>query len=161
MKFKRRIIGFDPGLARFGWAVVEPGRTVDALVAAGCITTSGRQPDDRRLLSLHHELSALLQRYRPAAVAMEKLFFTKNVSSGLAVGQARGVALLTAAAHRLPIVEFTPTAVKHTVTGDGRADKQQIQRMVKLLLRPSIAPANDDTTDAMAIALCGLHGYRP
>lgn len=150
----RRVCGIDPGLARLGWAIVETSGQTMKLVAGDCLETSADQATERRLLELYTGLSQMLQRYQPQAVGIEKLYFTKNVSTGIAVGQARGIVLLAAAAAHLPIVEFTPTAVKQAVTGDGRADKRQIQHMVSLLLHLHQLPKHDDTTDAIAVAVC-------
>ncbi len=150
----RRVCGIDPGLARLGWAVVETSGQRTTLVAGGCLETRPDQATELRLLEIYERLARLLRQYRPAAVGIEKLYFTKNISTGIAVGQARGIVLLAAATAGTPIVEFTPTAVKQAVTGDGRADKRQIQRMVSLLLRLKRLPKHDDTTDAIAVALC-------
>lgn len=150
----RRVCGIDPGLARLGWAVVETVGQRTSLVAGDCLETSPRQVTELRLLDLYRRLLALLRQHRPDAIGIEKLYFTNNVSTGIAVGQARGVVLLAAATAHTPILEFTPTAVKQAVTGDGRADKRQIQRMVSLLLRLKQLPKHDDTTDAIAVALC-------
>lgn len=150
----RRILGVDPGVARLGWAIVEGRGSSTKLVGCGCLeTTSGTAPE-KRLLQLSTRLSAIIREYAPGVVAVEKLFFTKNVTTGIAVGQARGVVLLAAASAGLSLVEFTPTTIKQSVTGDGRADKRQMGRMVQLLLKLRSLPRHDDTTDAIAVALC-------
>lgn len=153
MKPSARVFGIDPGLARCGWAVISSGLKPQ-LIAAGCLITPPGQPDSQRLATLYRRLGELLKKYRPALVAVEKLYLTKNVSSAMAVGQARGIALLAAAETGLPIREFSPTTVKQSVTGDGRADKRQLQSMVMRLLSIDRAPRYDDTIDALAIALC-------
>lgn len=151
----RRTFGIDPGLATMGWAVIEYTRGQTTLIDCGAITTAAGTPSTDRLAHLHDQLLLLLNQHRPDDVSMEKLLFTKNVTSGIAVGQARGVAALAVAEAGLPLREFTPTAIKQSVTGDGRADKQQVQQMLRLLLKVTSLPKNDDTTDAVAIALCG------
>lgn len=154
---QRPVLGLDPGLARLGWAIVEVDKSAGRLVAAGCSTTAAGQPVAKRLDQQFRFIEKLISVHRPTRVALEQVFFTTNVSTAIVTGQVRGVALLAAARAGLPIVEFTPTAIKQAVTGDGRADKRQIQQMVKLLLHLSSVPRNDDTTDAIAIALCGAH----
>lgn len=155
MKPSRRVFGVDPGLARLGWAVLETRGQQLVLIDSGCLETTGQEKTERRLRTLFVDLLALLKRYSPFVMSVEKLYFTNNISTGMAVSQARGIALLAAAMTDVPVVEFTPTSVKQAVTGDGRADKRQIQRMVALLLRLKRLPRHDDTTDAMALAICG------
>lgn len=158
MTLKRpRTLGLDPGLARLGWAVIDAVGQDSVLVEAGLLTTPSRRPTPERLHTLADGVKTILKKYRPDTMAIEQVFFTRNVSTALQTSQVRGAVLLIAAEAGLPVVEFTPTAVKLAVTGDGRADKIQIHRMVKLLLRLKHAPNNDDTTDAMAIALCGAN----
>lgn len=154
MSNRRRTFGIDPGLATLGWAVVEHVGGQPRLIDCGAITTAATSPTTDRLSTLHDQLVALLRQHHPDEVSMEKLLFTKNVTSGIAVGQARGVATLAVAETGLPLREFTPTAIKQSVTGDGRADKRQVQQMLRLLLKLDSLPKNDDATDAVAIALC-------
>lgn len=155
----RRVIGLDPGVARLGWAVIDVTATTSVLVAAGLLTTPSTQPTPERLAALHLAVMKLFKRFHPDSLSVEQVFFSKNVSTALSTGQVRGVVLSAAALSSLLVHEFTPTAVKQTVTGDGRADKQQIRQMVKILLHLKTVPPNDDTTDAMAIALCGAHTH--
>lgn len=155
MKTKRRILGIDPGLARLGWAIVATGSRAPVLIGCGCLETAAGKKTEDRLWQLRQRLNDIITEYRPTHLAIEKLFFTKNVSTAMAVGQARGVALLAAAEYKLPVEEFTPTAIKSSVTGDGRADKRQMGRMIQLLLNLQRLPKHDDTADAIAIALCG------
>ena len=155
----RRTFGIDPGLATLGWAVIDHDHGQIALIDCGCIVTTPDQQTTDRLQHIHDQLLKLLHQHQPDDVSMEKLLFTKNVSSGIAVGQARGVATLAVAEIGVPLREFSPTAIKQTVTGDGRADKKQIHQMVKLLLKLDSLPSNDDTTDAVAIALCGAQTH--
>jgi crossover junction endodeoxyribonuclease RuvC len=114
-----------------------------------------------RLLALHEALSELIAAHRPALVAVERLFFNRNVQTAFAVGQARGAVLLTAAQHGLPVYEYAPHEVKLAVTGSGRADKGQVQRMVQVILGLAALPRPDDAADALAIAICLAHAYRP
>lgn len=154
MKTKRRVLGIDPGLARLGWAIIDSSARKPVLIGCGCLETPAGTPIERRLLLLFRRLNDIVREYRPTEVVVEKLFFTKNVTTGIVVGQARGIVLLAAAEHGLPVSEFTPTSVKATIAGDGRADKRQMGRMIQLLLNLKHLPKHDDTTDAMAIALC-------
>lgn len=155
--FSRRVLGIDPGLARLGWAVLNGGSGQTELIGCGCLETAAALSTPQRLQKLHRRLNQIVYEYRPDRLAVEKLFFTKNVTTGMTVGQARGIVLLVAAEHDLPVVELTPTAVKASVTGDGRADKRQMQRMIQILLRLKRLPRYDDTADAIAIALCAVN----
>jgi len=150
-----RILGLDPGTAITGYGIVEPrGDGSYRAVAFGALRTPARQPLPRRLLSLYEQLRAVLAEYTPQAVAVEKLFVQRNLRSALSVGQARGVLLLAAAQAGLPVAEYTPTEVKSALTGYGGADKQQMQRMVQMLLGLGQRPRPDDVADALAVALC-------
>ena len=151
-----RAIGFDPGTAATGWGVVE--RTDGRLkhVAHGVITTGAREPMPARLLTLYDSVTALLARYQPTMVCVERLFFKQNVTNGITVAQARGVILLAAARQGLHIGEFSPTEAKTAVTGYGRADKHQMQEMTRILLSLEERPRPDDAADALALAICIL-----
>lgn len=156
---RERILGLDPGIARTGFAVVERhGSDTHALVY-GCMETPARMQDGDRLLLLRRELDALLTRMPVDRVAIEKLYFSKNVTSALAVGQARGILLAACAERRLPVKEFAPQAVKMSVTGYGAATKQQVQRMVQTLLKLRTLPKPDDAADALALALTAAHHH--
>jgi crossover junction endodeoxyribonuclease RuvC len=146
-------LGIDPGTAICGFGVVslEGGRL--RLVDAGVIRTSSNDDDAGRLRLLHAALGELLGRHRPARVGVERLFFQRNVQTAMAVGQARGVALLAAAAAQVPIDEPTPNEVKQAVCGNGSADKRQVAAMVERLLGISLAGVPDDATDALAVAI--------
>ncbi len=150
-----RILGLDPGTAITGYGVIDlqPGGEVQ-VVAYGVLRTPARQPMPVRLQRLYHALQELLVLHRPQAAAVEKLFFQRNVTTAMAVGQARGVALLALAQAGLPVAEYTPNEVKEAVTGYGSADKQQVQRMVQTLLHLAERPRPDDAADALAVALC-------
>jgi len=128
-------------------------------VAYGLINTSAQEPLARRLHTIYQDLTDLLDCYRPEAVAVEQLFFNKNTRTALAVGHARGVALLAAASASVPVVEYTPLQVKQAVVGYGRASKQQVQQMVKVLLGLSEIPRPDDVADALALAICHWHSH--
>lgn len=155
MSSRRRIFGVDPGLARFGWAVVDRQGMNVHLAASGCLTTRAGQTVQARLVHLFINVQRLIARYEPQAMALEKLFFTRNVSTAMVVSEARGVAVLAAGLTELKTIELTPTAIKQSVAGYGRAEKRQVERMVTTLLRLPHRPSSDDEADAMAIALCG------
>lgn len=152
------VIGIDPGTARTGYGLVrqDPGGEL-TYVAAGVITTSAESPMPDRLLELHSELSAILSLHRPHSGAVEKLFFQRNVSTAMSVGQARGVVLLALAAAGVTVGEYTPREIKEAVGGHGAADKRQMQDMVKLLLKMKTRPRPDDVADALAVAICHLN----
>lgn len=151
-----RILGIDPGLARLGWAILETTGSKPVLIGCGCLETAPQQPDGPRLRELAERLRGIVAEYRPQRAAMEKLYFSKNVTTAMSVGQARGVAALIVAEAGLPLLELSPTSIKQSVTGDGRADKRQMGKMVQLLLGLEKLPRHDDTTDAIAVGLCGL-----
>jgi crossover junction endodeoxyribonuclease RuvC len=155
------ILGLDPGLAITGYGLVSVSSTGDpALVEYGTITTPAEQPLPDRLLTIDQELGALIARHRPEAVAVEELFFWRNVTTALIVGQARGVAILGAARAGLPVYEYKPMAVKQAITGYGKAPKSQVQEMVRLLLNLDEIPRPDDAADAIAVAICHLYNIR-
>lgn len=146
-------IGFDPGTARLGYGVIssEPDpRAIDY----GVIVTEADVPMAQRLLQIHEAVSELIDRYQPDAVAVELLFFARNVTTAMTVGQARGVVLLAAAAREIPVAEYSPSEVKQAVVGYGKADKQQVQEMMRIMLGLSAPPRPDDAADALAIAIC-------
>ena len=149
-----RILGIDPGSARCGWAVVESDSNNQKLIASGCVKTHIRDSAAQRLCVLHDKLTAIVKKYKPKEAAVEELFFVQNVKTGIVVGQARGVVLLTLAQADIEIFEYKPNQVKLALTGFGHADKKQVQSMVKLILRMDKAIVQDDTADAIAIALC-------
>lgn len=146
-------LGIDPGTAICGFGVVslEGGRL--RFLDAGCIRTSPDETDAARLAKLHAAIGELVAVHRPERISIERLFFQRNVQTAMAVGQARGVALLAAAAANVPIDEPTPNEVKQAVCGNGAADKRQVATMVERLLGVSLAGAADDATDALAIAI--------
>lgn len=151
------VLGVDPGMALAGYGFVEQVGSRMHLVDAGVIRTPTDWPVQQRLLHLHDELARLVALHKPASMAVEKLFFNRNVRTAMAVGEARGTILLVAARFGLSLDEYTPPVVKMAVTGAGAADKQQVAVMVCRLLGLSRPPAPDDVTDALAVAICHLH----
>ncbi len=151
------VLGIDPGTARTGYGIVTSEGSRLALVDYGCYETVNDRPLHERLLLIHEGLTQIIEDHRPDAVGVERLFFNKNVQTAFAVGQARGVVLLAAAQHGLPIFEFGPHEVKMAVTGYGRAPKDQVQRMVQLMLSMREIPRPDDAADALAVAVCTAH----
>jgi crossover junction endodeoxyribonuclease RuvC len=154
------VVGIDPGVATTGFGLVRDTRDGILLVDYGTITTPPNMVLAQRLLLLHEELKKIIQLHRPESAAVEKLFFQKNVTTAIAVGQARGVALLTMAENHIEVSEYTPLEVKQAVAGYGSADKKQVQYMVKALLNMEEIPYPDDAADALAIAICHLHSVR-
>ncbi len=151
------VLGIDPGTAITGYGLVREENGQALALAYGAITTPSDLSLPDRLKLLQRDLAAVIERHRPDQSAVEQLFFNKNVRTALAVGHARGVVLLTLAQANVPIYEYTPLEVKLAVTGNGRADKAQVQQMVTLLLSLSKIPKPDDVADALAIAVCHLH----
>ncbi|MEI6477473.1 MAG: crossover junction endodeoxyribonuclease RuvC [bacterium] len=151
------ILGLDPGTAIVGWGVIDTGPRNDVssavCVAYDCILTDKGLSDSRRLVAIASGLEGLLKQYTPDLVSVEKLFFAKNQTTVMTVSQARGVLLLGIEQQGIPLVEFTPLQVKQALTGYGKADKSQIQNMVKLLLKLPGIPKPDDAADALAIAI--------
>ncbi len=152
-----RIIGIDPGTAILGWGLLESIHGSPTTAHYGAITTPPKTPAPARLLLLHQGVSELLAHHQPDAAAVEELFFSRNVTTALAVGQARGVVLLALAQAGVPVFEYKPLVVKQAVAGYGGADKRQMQEMVRLTLKLDQIPRPDDAADALAIALC--HAY--
>lgn len=148
------ILGIDPGFAIVGWGIVEAHRGNVRPVAYGAITTPAHIPIESRLLMIQNDLEAVIEKYRPDEMAVEELFFNTNITTGIAVAEARGVIICTA--HRLGVKvnEYTPLQVKQAVVGYGKAEKQQVIAMVTTLLKLNKPPKPDDTADALAIALC-------
>jgi len=148
-----RIMGIDPGFGRTGFGVIENSSGEWKLAACGCIETATSDPFVDRLVELHEELLKIIKKYKPTRVAVEDLFFARNITTAIKVGQARGVILLTATQQKIPVEEFTPLQVKQAITGYGRAEKGQVQRMIQMQfkLKKKITP--DDAADAVAIAL--------
>jgi crossover junction endodeoxyribonuclease RuvC len=152
-----RVFGIDPGSERTGYGCVESDGTRHRLVACGVIVTPARAPFPDKLHTIHRSLAALLAESEPAVVAIENLFYATNVRSALKLGHARGVAVLAAVERRLPVVEYTPAEIKRAVVGYGRAEKHQVQEMVRLLLGLKDVPSPHDVADALAVAICHVH----
>jgi crossover junction endodeoxyribonuclease RuvC len=152
-----RVFGIDPGSERTGYGCVETDGRRHRLVLCGAIATAGSADFAARLATIHHALAAHLRDCRPDVVAIESLFHAANVRSALKLGHARGVAMLAAVQAGLQVVEYSPSEVKRAVVGFGRAEKGQVQQMIKLLLGLDAAPAPHDAADALAVALCHVH----
>ncbi|HSL76347.1 MAG TPA: crossover junction endodeoxyribonuclease RuvC [Candidatus Limnocylindrales bacterium] len=154
------VLGIDPGTAALGYGIVESARGRLREVDHGCLVTSPDMTLPERLLAIHALVDEQLETHEPSILAIERLFFSRNVQTAFAVGQARGVVLLAAAQHGVPVVEATPNEVKSAVAGYGAADKEQVQRMVQLVLGMSERPTPDDAADALAIAVWGANSAR-
>ncbi|MDO8873076.1 MAG: crossover junction endodeoxyribonuclease RuvC [Methanoregula sp.] len=154
------VIGIDPGVARLGYGVIQVDKGVSASLCYGCIQTRAGRRQAERLLTIYTEITALFTRYPPDFLAIEKLFFTKNVTSAMSVSEVRGVILLAAEQHHITVEEYTPNQIKQAITGSGRADKGQMQEMIKRLLHLDEVPKPDDAADGLSIALCHIHIMR-
>lgn len=151
------ILGIDPGIAIMGYGVIDYIGNHFNVIQYGAITTSSKMPTSERLKKIYRELNDLIIKYSPEAIAIEELFFNTNAKTALLVGQARGVAILAAADNDKEIYEYTPLQVKQGVVGYGRAEKRQIQEMIKMILNLEAIPKPDDVADALAIAVCHAH----
>lgn len=155
-----RILGIDPGTGIVGFGVIEVVRGAMTLVDGGVIRTPAKQEDAIRLHTIYDELTAVIQDTNPAEMSVEKLFFAQNVTTAMSVSQARGVILLCGMQAGLKIAEYTPLQIKQALTGYGRADKKQIQEMVRVMLRLKDIPKPDDCADALAAALTHAQSMR-
>ncbi len=146
-------LGIDPGTARLGYGLIFGGIR-PLLIDAGVIETwpDAEMPD--RLVTLHQSVTELIEEFHPDMLAVEKLFFARNVTTAISVGQARGVVLLAAAQAGVPVFEYSPSEIKHAVAGYGKADKPQMQEMVRIILDLDSVPQPDDAADALAVAIC-------
>jgi crossover junction endodeoxyribonuclease RuvC len=151
------VLGIDPGTADTGYGVVESSGSRLAALDSGVIRTRPGVPLERRLTDIHAGVGELLDRHQPDAIAVEELYFGTNVRTAFAVGQARGVVLLAAGQHALPVRSYTPQQVKGAVCGNGRAAKEQVAKMVARLLGLPAPPAPDHAADALAVAICELN----
>nr|WP_075573589.1 crossover junction endodeoxyribonuclease RuvC [Ezakiella massiliensis] len=149
-----RILGLDPGLAILGFGIIDEEGNKLKLVDYGIINSEPDITFPERLKLLYDDLDFLINRYKPDIVAVEELFYNRNATTAIKVAQARGIQVLCCQQHDLPLYEFTPLQVKQTITGYGRADKKQVQLMVKNLLNMDHMPQPDDAADAIAIAIC-------
>lgn len=151
------ILGIDPGLAHTGWGIVETRGTLCRARAYGCIETEAKTPVDTRLGAIFRELSRVIARYEPEAVAIEKIYFGQNAKSAIATAQARGAALASCSVAGCPVGEYAPAEIKQSVTGSGDADKIQMTFMVRRLLALDHDPKPDHAADALAAAICHAH----
>lgn len=151
------VLGIDPGMAIVGYGVVEEKNRVLKPIDYGVITTPSTMEVPQRLITIYDAVQELITRFQPDEVAIEELFFNKNVKTAITVGHARGVAVLAAAKTGLNLYEYTPLQVKQSVVGYGRAEKSQVQQMVKALLSLEEIPRPDDAADALAVAICHIH----
>ena len=156
----RIILGIDPGTATMGWGVIRQEGNRLSYVQHGAVTTPSQWEMPRRLGRLFDGVTELVKGYRPETVAVEELFFNTNVTTAITVGQARGVVLLAAYRAGIEVAEYTPLQVKQAITSYGRAEKRQVQEMVKSLLRLREIPKPDDAADGLAIAVCHAFSYR-
>ena len=152
-----KIFGIDPGSERTGYGCIEVIGSRHYLVICGSITAPVRSTFPDKLKHIHCGLATLLARHRPDCVAVESIFYARNVHSALKLGHARGIALLAASEAGLPVAEYAPAEIKRAVVGYGRAEKDQVQQMIKLLLGLDAAPSPHDAADALAVAICHVH----
>lgn len=151
-----RALGFDPGTATTGYGVADGSASRLRHVAHGVIETPAGEHFALRLRHIHEEASRLIHEYRPDVVVIERIYFKQNVTTGIAVAQARGVLALAAVQAGLPVTEFSPTETKTAIVGYGRAEKRQVQQMIRILLNLDEPPRPDDAADALALAICQL-----
>ncbi len=154
------VIGIDPGYAIVGIGVVEYNGNKFRPISYGAITTDAAMPTVDRLKRIYDEMTTLIDKYQPDAVAIEELFFNSNQKTAINVAQARGALLVAVKNKNIPIYEYTPLQVKQSVTGYGRADKTQVQQMVKMLLNLNVIPKPDDAADGLALAICHAHSSK-
>jgi len=156
-----RILGIDPGSGSTGYGIIDTDGSLHRAVLFGAIKTQIRRPFHERLLRIHTDLSDILLREKADVMAIEEVFHATNVQSALRLGHARGVALLVAAQHGIAVYEYSPLEIKSAVVGYGRAEKTQIQTMVRLLLDLPEIPSPDHAADALAVAICHAHHIKP
>lgn len=156
-----KVLGIDPGTATTGFAVIEKKQSKLTTIDYGVFSTPKDLAMSNRLLIIYQDIKEIISHHRPDVVAVEQLFFAKNVTTAISVGQARGVVLLAAQQADLRLVEFTPLQVKQSVTGYGQATKKQVQEMVKKILSLDSIPKPDDAADALAIAICASNTKMP
>jgi crossover junction endodeoxyribonuclease RuvC len=153
------VLGIDPGTAIIGYGIIDSGKKLE-LIDYGCIKTSADMSTAERLEKLHKELEVIIKKYKPEIAAIEDIFFFKNLKTAIKVSQARGVILLTVAQNNVPVAEYTPLQIKQAVACYGRAEKAQVQKMVKALLGLKEIPKPDDAADALAVAICCAHSAK-
>ena len=153
-------LGIDPGTATTGYGVVRQQGEKLTYVTCGCILTTPKETSQARLAKIYHEVKQLIIAYKPDFIAVERLFFGENTRTAMAVSQARGIALLAAAEGKIAVGEYTPLEVKVALTGYGKAEKRQIQQMVRVMLKLSDIPKPDDAADALAVAITHIHSHK-
>lgn len=149
-----RILGIDPGIAIVGFGLIEAEKSQCKMLQYGAITTQAGLPLSKRLYQIERDMDELIEQFKPDAIAVEELFFTNNITTGIAVAHGRGIILCTAEKSGVPLYEYTPMQVKQAVVGYGLAEKKQVMDMVKRLLKLKAVPRPDDAADALAIAIC-------
>ena len=155
-----RILGIDPGFAITGYSIIDYIGNKFKLITSGAILTKAGESFPLRLLKINNDLEELIDTYKPDAISVEELFFNNNAKTAINVAQARGVVLIVGCKNNIPTFEYTPLQIKQAVVGYGRADKIQVQKMVKTILCVDNLPKLDDTTDSMAAAICHAHSAR-
>ncbi len=155
-----RILGIDPGFAITGYSIIDYQANKFKLIDSGAVTTKAGESFPLRLTKIYDDLSMIIDEYKPDAISVEELFFNNNVKTAINVAQARGVVLVVGCQKQIPTYEYTPLQIKQAVAGYGRADKIQVQKMVKAILNVEKLPKLDDTTDSMAAAICHAHSAR-
>lgn len=148
------ILGLDPGIATTGFGIIKKIKNEHKVLDYGCISTDSSSKPGDRLKKIHLEITKLIKKHKPNVLAVESLFFFKNLKTALPVSQAKGVILLAASQQKIPLYEFTPLQMKMAVTGYGKAEKKQVQKMIQVLLNLKEMPKIDDAADALGIALC-------
>jgi crossover junction endodeoxyribonuclease RuvC len=154
------ILGIDPGTARVGWAIVDPQHIKRESVSYGCLTTEKLESPEKRLKNIYEDILRIIDTYTPDCLSVENLFFSTNVKTAIAVGEARGVILLAAGIRGIPVYSYSPNVVKQTICGSGKADKKQVQYMIKQIIKLTEVPKPDDTADALALALTHAYSYK-
>lgn len=155
-----RILGIDPGFAITGYSIIDYIGNRFILVDSGAVTTKAGESFPLRLSKLYTDINLIIEQYQPDAISVEELFFNNNVKTAINVAQARGIILVAGCQKNIPTYEYTPLQVKQAVVGYGRADKIQVQKMVKTILKVDTLPKLDDITDSMAIAICHAHSAK-
>ncbi len=153
---KKIVLGIDPGLGRMGYAVLTGTLSQPQILTVGCLETSNKLTHGQRLLALSSGVQNILKQFKPTSIAIEKLYFSKNVKTALQVAEARGAIMLELTREKCPVIELSPQEVKLAATGIGNADKLMVQKMLKLIFKLNMVPKPDDAADALAVALCGL-----
>ncbi|OXZ34778.1 crossover junction endodeoxyribonuclease RuvC [Finegoldia magna] len=155
-----RVLGIDPGIAIVGYSILDYDNNKIKCLEYGCITTSSKSPLPDRLSFIYNEMNKIIDEFQPEDCAFEELFFNKNVKTAITVSQARGVEILSCINKNLNLYEYTPLQIKQAVVGYGRADKRQVQEIVKTILKFNDIPKPDDAADAVAVALCHIFGSK-